>query len=97
MAAFVILRHCTTAERIWRSRSLRRRPIRFSQSLSSVTIDFIYIDRAKFPVPSVAHPITVSMRITLQRGKPALDEGNQRLRRDSAKLIFEAPPMERLL
>src|SRR5947207_1760886 len=57
-----MLPHCTTAERIWRSRSLRRRPIRLSQSLrAAVAIDFTYMDRLNFHIPSLAHPIMISM------------------------------------
>src|SRR5262249_47877499 len=88
-----MLPHCTTAERIWRSRSLRRRPIRFSQSLDAVAIDFTYNGRANFSVPPLAHPITISMIITLKSGgKPVLGEGQQ----DSGVNLpidsLEAPP-----
>src|SRR5712691_3672244 len=48
-----MLPHCTTAKRIWRSRNLRRRPIRLSQCWSALSIGIPYIDIAIFAVPFI--------------------------------------------
>src|SRR4029077_6673685 len=49
-----MLPHCTTAKRIWRSRNLRRRPIRLSQCWVDFAIGVTYIVIASFAVPFIS-------------------------------------------
>src|SRR5882724_834777 len=67
-----MLPHSTTVERMCRSRSLRRRPKRLSQSRGGLVIDFAYTARGTFVVPSIAHRVDYGALTNLRRNAMAL-------------------------